>query len=66
MVKTGITGAGLSGATTLAIDTASGMSEGKEFSKALADAVPAAVEDASTGFLLGTVISGVGIKTGLI
>ena len=66
MVKTGITGAGLSGATTLAIDTASGMSAGKEFSKALADAVPAAVEDASTGFLLGTVISGVGIKTGLI
>lgn len=66
MVKAGVTGAGLSGATTLAIDTASGMSEGKEFSKALADAVPAAVEDASTGFLLGTVISGVGIKTGLI
>lgn len=66
MVKAGITGASLSGATTLTINTVSGMAEGMGFSEALKNAVPEAVEDASTGFLAGTLVSGVAIQTGLM
>lgn len=66
MVKAGITGASLSGAVTLTINTVSGMAEGMEFSEALKNAVPEAVEDASTGFLVGTLVSGAAIQTGLM
>lgn len=66
MVKAGITGASLSGATSLTMNTVSGMAEGMEFSEALKNAVPTAVEDASSGFLAGTLVSGVAIQTGLM
>ena len=66
MVKAGITGASLSGATSLTMNTVSGMAEGMGFSEALKNAVPEAVEDASTGFLVGTLVSGVAIQTGLV
>lgn len=64
MVKAGITSAALSGATSLAVNTVTGMVGGMEFSEALESAVPLALEDASTGFFVESLCSGVAIQTG--